>query len=167
MGILRLPGTIAGQLRSFWPIMLVWVAGGCYALLGAVSVAELGAAMPQAGGFYVYAKRAFGAGVGFAVGWADWLNNCAVVAYAAAAAAEYTVALVPGVASRQTSIALAVLFLFCGLHWIGLRLSSGIQKLTSSITAITASAAARRKRRPWAGVTAAVLRVTMALRLAS
>ena len=47
VGILRLPGTIAGQLRSFWPIMLVWVAGGCYALLGAVSVAELGAAMPQ------------------------------------------------------------------------------------------------------------------------
>jgi APA family basic amino acid/polyamine antiporter len=137
VGILRLPGTIAGQLRSFWPIMLVWVAGGCYALLGAVSVAELGAAMPQAGGFYVYAKRAFGAGVGFAVGWADWLNNCAVVAYAAAAAAEYTVALVPGVASRQTSIALAVLFLFCGLHWIGLRLSSGIQKVTSSVTAIT------------------------------
>jgi APA family basic amino acid/polyamine antiporter len=137
VGILRLPGTIAGQLRSFWPIMLVWVAGGCYALLGAVSVAELGAAMPQAGGFHVYAKRAFGAGVGFAVGWADWLNNCAVVAYAAAAAAEYTVALVPGAASRQTSIALAVLFLFCALHWIGLRPSSSIQKLTSSVTAIT------------------------------
>jgi APA family basic amino acid/polyamine antiporter len=137
VGILRLPGTIAGQLPSFWPIMLVWIAGGCYALLGAISVAELGAAMPQAGGFYVYAKRAFGTGVGFAVGWADWLNNCAVVAIAAVAAAEYVIALVPRMALRQTSLALAVLFLFCALHWIGLRLSSGIQKLTSSITAIT------------------------------
>jgi APA family basic amino acid/polyamine antiporter len=137
VGILRLPGTIAGQLPSFWPIMLVWFAGGCYALLGAISVAELGAAMPQAGGFYVYAKRAFGAGVGFAVGWADWLNNCAVVAIAAVAAAEYVIALVPQIALRQTSLALAVLFLFSALHWIGLRLSSGIQKLTSSVTAIT------------------------------
>jgi APA family basic amino acid/polyamine antiporter len=137
VGILRLPGTIAGQLPSFWPIMLVWFAGGGYALLGAISVAELGAAMPQAGGFYVYAKRAFGTGVGFAVGWADWLNNCAVVALAAVAAAEYAIALVPRMASRQTSLALAVLLLFCALHWIGLRLSSGIQKLTSSVTAIT------------------------------
>ncbi|MGA7314762.1 MAG: APC family permease [Silvibacterium sp.] len=137
VGILRLPGTIAGQLQSFSLIMLVWVLGGCYALLGAISVAELGAAMPQAGGFYIYSKRAFGTPVGFAVGWADWLNNCAVVAYAAVAAAEYLVELVPGTESWQTSIALALLVLFCALHWIGLRLSSSIQKLTSSVTAIT------------------------------
>jgi basic amino acid/polyamine antiporter, APA family len=137
VGILRLPGAIAGQLGSFWLIMLVWVAGGCYALLGAISVAELGAAMPQAGGFYVYSKRAFGAPAGFVTGWADWLNNCTVVAYAAVAAGEYIVALVPGLASRQTLIALALLFLFCALHWIGLRPSSLIQKLTSSVTAIT------------------------------
>ena len=137
VGILRLPGTIAGQLGSFSLIMLVWLAGGCYALLGAISVAELGAAMPQAGGFYIYAKRAFGTPVGFAVGWADWLNNCAVVAYAAVAASEYIAALVPNMASWQTSIALALLCLFCALHWTGLRLSSSIQQLTSSITAIT------------------------------
>jgi basic amino acid/polyamine antiporter, APA family len=137
VGILRLPGAIAGELGSFWPIMLVWAAGGCYALLGAISVAELGTAMPQAGGFYIYSKRAFGAPAGFAVGWADWLNNCAVVAYAAVAAAEYFGALVPGIAARQTSVALALLFLFCALHWSGLRLSSSLQKLTSSVTAIT------------------------------
>lgn len=137
VGILRLPGAIAGQLGSFWLIMLVWVAGGCYALLGAISVAELGAAMPQAGGFYVYSKRAFGAPAGFAIGWADWLNNGAVVAYAAVAAGEYVVALVPGLASREALIALVLLFLFCALHWVGLRLSSSVQKLTSSVTAIT------------------------------
>jgi len=137
VGILRLPGAIAGQLGSFWPIMLVWAAGGCYALMGALSVAELGTGMPQAGGFYIYSKRAFGAPAGFAVGWADWLNNCAVVAYAAVAAGEYFGALVPGMAARQTSVALALLFLFCALHWTGLRLSSSLQELTSSVTAIT------------------------------
>jgi len=137
VGILRLPGPIAGQMGSFWSIMMVWALGGCYAMLGAVSVAELGTAMPQAGGFYIYSKRAFGPALGFAVGWADWLNNCAVVAYAAVAAAEYTGALVPGVASQQVLIALAVLLLFSVLQWRGLRLSSSIQKLTSSVTAIT------------------------------
>lgn len=137
VGILRLPATVAGQLRSFWPIMFVWIAGGCYALLGANSVAELGAAMPQAGGFYVYSRRAFGTGVGFAVGWADWLSNCAVIAYASVTAAEYVVALVPALATRQTLIALGLLLLFCSLQAAGLRLSSSIQKITSSITAIT------------------------------
>src|SRR5271170_1537884 len=110
VGILRMPGTIAGQLGSFWPIMLVWAAGGCYAMLGALSIAELGTAMPQAGGFYIYSKRAFGAPAGFAVGWADWLNNCAVVAFAAVAAGEYIVALIPGLASRQAFIAITLLF---------------------------------------------------------
>ncbi len=137
VGILRLPGTIAAQLDSFWPIMLVWIVGGGYALLGAISVAELGPAMPQAGGFYIYSRRAFGPAMGFAVGWADWLNNCAVVAYAAVTAAEYLGMLLPVVAHRQAPIAIALLLLFCGLQWIGLRIGSTVQKLTSSTTAIT------------------------------
>jgi basic amino acid/polyamine antiporter, APA family len=137
VGILRLPGTVAGQLRSFWLIQLAWIAGGCYALLGAISVAELGAAMPQAGGFYIYARRAFGNAAGFAVGWADWLSNCAVIAYASVTAAEYIAALVPSAAAKQTLVALGLLILFCALHAAGLRLSSSVQKLTSSVTAIT------------------------------
>ena len=137
VGILRMPGTIAGQLSNGGLILAVWILGGVYALLGAVSVAELGAAMPQAGGFYVYAKRAFGPGAGFAMGWADWLNNCAVVAYGAVAASEYLGALTGLGIEAQRWIALGLLALFCGLHWFGLRLSSGIQKVTSSVTAIT------------------------------
>ena len=100
VGILRLPGTIAGEMGSFWPIMLMWLIGGAYALLGAISIAELGTAMPQAGGFYVYSRRAFGPAAGFAMGWADWLNNCAVVAFGSVAAAEYLAALFPRLASR-------------------------------------------------------------------
>ena len=68
VGILRLPGTIAGELRSFWLILAIWAAGALYALLGAISLSELGTAMPQAGGFYIYARRAFGPAVGFATG---------------------------------------------------------------------------------------------------
>ena len=140
VGILRLPGEIAGRLGSAQLVMLIWVVGGVYSLLGAISMAEVGAALPQAGGFYVYSRRAFGPGVGFAVGWADWLVNCTSIAYAVVASSEYLAVLVPGLlghAAAQTAIALGLLAMFCGLQWFGLRLSSGIQKLTSSVTAIT------------------------------
>jgi len=137
VGILRLPGMIAGELGNFWLIMAVWVIGGVYAFLGAISLSELGAAMPQAGGFYIYSKRAFGPAAGFAVGWADWLNNCSVVAYGAVAAAEYLSALVPQLAGFERRVAALLIALFCVLHLAGLRLGSRIQQVTSSLTAIT------------------------------
>jgi basic amino acid/polyamine antiporter, APA family len=137
VGILRLPGTIAGEMRGFWPIMLIWLIGGAYALLGAISIAELGTAMPQAGGFYVYSKRAFGPAAGFAMGWADWLNNCAVVAFGSVAAAEYLAALFPRLLHLQTPVALTILLVFCVLQWNSLRISSSVQQVASSITAIT------------------------------
>ncbi len=137
VGILRLPGMIGGELGNFWLIMLVWIIGALYALLGAISLSELGAAMPQAGGFYIYSRRAFGAAAGFAVGWADWLNNCAVVAFGAVAAAEYLAALAPPFAGFERLIAVALIALFCILHLAGLQLGSRIQQVTSSLTAIT------------------------------
>jgi len=137
VGILRLPGTVAAQLGSFWPIVAVWVAGGTYALLGSLSVAELAAMLPQAGGFYVYGKRAFGEMAGFTVGWGDWLNNCATLAYASYASAEFLVLLVPKISSSPRTIALILLAGFTAMHWIGLRISSAAQKLTSASAAIT------------------------------
>lgn len=137
VGILRLPGVIAGEMGSFWPIMLTWLIGGGYALLGAISIAELGTALPQAGGFYVYSRRAFGPAAGFAMGWADWLNNCAVVAFASVAAAEYLASLFPTLLPLQTPVALTLLLAFAALQWNSLRIGSSVQQLTSSITAIT------------------------------
>jgi APA family basic amino acid/polyamine antiporter len=137
VGILRLPGVIAGEMGSFWPILFLWLIGGCYALLGAISIAELGTAMPQAGGFYIYSKRAFGPAAGFAMGWADWLNNCAVVAFGSVAASEYLAALFPQLLHAQTLVALAILFIFGFLQWNSLRVSSSVQQVASSITATT------------------------------
>ncbi len=48
-GILRTPGTVAGLLPSRHAFLLAWVAGGVYALLGVVSLAELGVAGPAVG----------------------------------------------------------------------------------------------------------------------
>ena len=138
VGILRLPGTVAAKLGNYWLILLVWIMGGLYALLGSVSVTELGAMLPQAGGFYVYARRAFGGFAGFAVGWGDWLNNCAVLAYASITASEYLAELFPKarLLRNGTAAALTILMFFTLLQWMGVRSGSRTQKLTSSVTAM-------------------------------
>src|SRR6476660_5785986 len=71
MGILRTPGEIAKQLPTPALFIGIWIVGGVYALLGAISIAELGAMIPRSGGFYVFAQRALGNYAGFIVGWSD------------------------------------------------------------------------------------------------
>ena len=75
-GIFRAPGTIAEQLPSPGLFLLVWVAGGLYALLGAISLAELGTMIPRSGGQYVFSRYALGEYAGFIVGWSDWISSC-------------------------------------------------------------------------------------------
>src|SRR5205823_3338984 len=58
--------------------------GGVVSLLGALSVAELGAAMPHAGGQYVYLTRAYGPASGFLYGWTSGvvINPASIAAIA-------------------------------------------------------------------------------------
>ena len=51
--------------------------------------------LPAAGGYYVYARRAFGETVGFAVGWTDWLTYCAVLGYISIGLGEFPRVLSP------------------------------------------------------------------------
>src|SRR5437763_300339 len=67
--IFIVPSAIALELHASVPSILVWVAGGGVSLLGALSVAELGAAMPKAGGIYVYLREAYGPVWGYLYGW--------------------------------------------------------------------------------------------------
>ena len=131
VGILRLPGEVAAALGDVKLIVLAWVAGGVYALLGAISIGELAAMLPAAGGFYVYSRRAFGAGCGFLVGWSDWLANNAAVAYAALAAAEFLVQLFPGLAGHNQAMALLIVAAFTAVHWLGIRIGSSVQNAIS------------------------------------
>jgi APA family basic amino acid/polyamine antiporter len=50
-------------------VILLWITGGVLSLFGALSLGELGAAMPEAGGLYVYLTRAYGRTMGFLYGW--------------------------------------------------------------------------------------------------
>ena len=121
VGILRLPGTLAAALGDSRLIVLFWVLGGLYVLLGAVAVAELAAMIPTAGGFYVYARRAFGDRGGFVIGWSDWIVNITGLAYLSIAAASFLSALWAPAAAHNQVAALSILSVFTGLHWVGLR----------------------------------------------
>jgi APA family basic amino acid/polyamine antiporter len=72
-GILRTPGPIAGYLGDPWLILGVWVLGGVMAGLSTIVLAEMAAALPQAGGKYVYAREAWGPLMGFVAGWSELL----------------------------------------------------------------------------------------------
>lgn len=130
-GILRLPGTLALALGDSRLVILFWIIGGVYALLGAMAVAELAAMLPEAGGFYVYTRRAFGQGAGFVVGWADWINQTSAISYAALTAAVFLGTLWPATAAAPRVTAVAVIALFTGLHWAGLRISSTLTRIIS------------------------------------
>ncbi len=131
VGILRLPGTLAAALGDSRLIVLFWILGGLYSLLGAVAVAELAAMLPEAGGFYVYARRAFGNGPGFVVGWSDWVNQVASLAYAALTAATFMGTLWPASAANPRALAIGVIGGFAALHWVGLRIGSTLTRIIS------------------------------------
>ncbi len=54
-------------------MLAVWVVGGLLSFFGAVAFAELGAAMPEAGGIYVYLREAYGPLISFLFGWTLFL----------------------------------------------------------------------------------------------
>ncbi|MFQ5591825.1 MAG: APC family permease [Phycisphaerae bacterium] len=68
-GIFGTTGFIARDLGHPVVILLVWILGGGLAFLGALCYCELGAAMPRAGGEYIYIREAYGPLLGFLSGW--------------------------------------------------------------------------------------------------
>jgi APA family basic amino acid/polyamine antiporter len=136
VGILRTPGEVARHLASVWLILGMWLAGGVYALVAAASVTELGTMLPQTGGYFVFARRAFGDAVGFTVGWTDWIGQIAAIAYASIAFGEFAGDLWPGLGGRETFAGVGVILAFALLQWSGIRASSRVQQATSLVKAL-------------------------------
>lgn len=68
-GIFIVPADMARNAGSIGVVMAVWVVGGALTLFGALSYAELGAALPEAGGEYAYLRRAMSPTSGYLFGW--------------------------------------------------------------------------------------------------
>jgi basic amino acid/polyamine antiporter, APA family len=131
VGILSLPGLVAAILGDRRLIIGFWVFGAVYALMGAVAIAELASMIPETGGFRVYARRALGDRIGFAVGWCDWLMAVAALAYVAVAAVAFLGTLWPGAANHPHVAAVALIAGFTGIHSVGLRIGSSLTAIIS------------------------------------
>jgi basic amino acid/polyamine antiporter, APA family len=132
VGILRTPGIVAGHLHGASAILILWLVGGLYTLLGAVCLAELGTMAPRAGGYYVYARRGFGDWAGFGVGWTDWLTYCTVLAYVSIGLAEFSGGLVPALAGWVRTVGIVTLLAMVALQWVGLKVSARFQEWTTA-----------------------------------
>ncbi|MFZ9621740.1 MAG: APC family permease [Prochlorococcaceae cyanobacterium] len=138
-GILRTPGLVAAQLNTPWLVLLAWLVGGVYALLGAVCIAELAASLPRAGGWYVYAEQAFGRRAGWLVGWTDWVAHCIGLAWVATTVGELLADWIPAnsaAAWHSQALALLVLGLFSAVQLLGVRAGGASQELLSLVKAV-------------------------------
>jgi len=70
-GIFRSPAGIAERVPNPIVILTLWAGGGLVSLCGALSFAELAAALPETGGYYVYLREGWGRAVAFLFGWAQ------------------------------------------------------------------------------------------------
>ncbi|HVD59886.1 MAG TPA: APC family permease [Gemmatimonadaceae bacterium] len=135
-GILRTPGSIAAALPNRTLFMSVWVLGGVVTLFGAAIYAELGAMIPRAGGPYTFSHRAFGNGMGFFVGYGDWLNFGLGYAFLILLASEYVGSVIPFLSGHVRAIALTTLCLFAAINWLGIRQAGWTQEITSALKAV-------------------------------
>jgi len=70
-GIFRTPAAIARLVPNPLAIIALWTGGGLLSLCGALSFAELGAMLPNTGGFYAWLREGWGRPVAFMFGWSE------------------------------------------------------------------------------------------------
>ena len=85
-GIFLVPKTMVARVGTPEMVFAVWIFGGLLSLFGALTYAELSAALPEAGGEYVYLREAYGPFWGFMYGWTQtWVAKSASIATLATA----------------------------------------------------------------------------------
>jgi basic amino acid/polyamine antiporter, APA family len=137
MGIFKTPASVAAN--SYNPMMFfaVWIAGGCVALCGALTYAEIGSRLPVAGGYYQIFSYAYHPSIAFAVNCIILISNAASLAGVALIGAEYIIkVLMPNetnVEKFQIAIAIFSILFFYGINLLGLKMSATTQNILGVI----------------------------------
>ncbi|HYH80813.1 MAG TPA: amino acid permease, partial [Longimicrobium sp.] len=126
-GIFRVPATVAAESGSVGAIALVWVLGGVITLCGALTVAELAAAFPRAGGIYVYLREAYGPLAAFLFGWSWFFIRSAASAGTALVFVAYLRTFIPLDDLGQRAAAVALIVLVGAANYRSVRLGAALQ----------------------------------------
>jgi basic amino acid/polyamine antiporter, APA family len=147
IGIFTTTGFIADALPDAGMIISVWVIGGLLTLCGALTYAELGAALPRAGGEYAYLREAYGPLCGFLNGWTYFfVINPGSIAAMAIGVIYYLGSFWPGISlerplirasltgrvfdlSTGELVAIALVVGFSAINYCGVRTGSLVQNL--------------------------------------
>lgn len=134
VGIFFTPGDVAAIVPSPYWVLGMWALGGVLAILGALVLADLGARMPKAGGFYVFLREGFGPKwgplVAFLYGWVNLLiiQSAALAIIALVLVQNLEVLIGKQPMWIETAIAVGAIVTFAGANAVGLRLGSGLQR---------------------------------------
>jgi APA family basic amino acid/polyamine antiporter len=128
--IFIVPATIAMHAQGSALTIIVWVVGGLVSLMGALAIAELGAAMPEAGGQFVYLREAYGPAWGFLYGWGAFMViNTASIAAIAVAFGQYLGYFFSFGAVEVKIVAIASTIILTTLNCFGLKLGAWTQNV--------------------------------------
>jgi basic amino acid/polyamine antiporter, APA family len=121
-GIFKTPSEIAGYLPAEGWMLTVWIVGGIIALCGALTFAEISARYPQAGGFYVFLREAYGELPAFLYGWTMLVVvNTGSLAALSLVFVSYLNILIPISDTFQTIIAISTIALLTIMNVFGVR----------------------------------------------
>ncbi len=138
-GIFLVPASVAHNVPFIGGIALVWIVGGLFSTAGALTLAELGAMMPHAGGPYVYLRAAYGKLPAFLFGWSEFtVNRTGSMATLAAAFARYFIQLVPPPPSVngqvwQAGVAISAIATVTTVNILGTRGGGALQVLGTAL----------------------------------
>lgn len=135
-GIFTTTGLMLARVESGWLVVLCWLLGGLLALCGALSYAELGVLMPEAGGEYAYLREIYGPLPAFMTGWTSFFVGFSAPAAASAVAiAAYLSAgrLLPDNWMAKKGAAISIVLTLTMVHYRGLRVGAWVQNLLTGL----------------------------------
>ncbi len=116
------------EIQSGFVILALWFVGGITALCGALTYAELGAALPRSGGEYNFLSRTYHPSVGFVSGWMSaTIGFAAPTALAAITFGTYLASVFPALSPRW--LAVALIAVLAAAHATNRRASGGTQQI--------------------------------------
>ena len=155
-GVFLVPSTMIRFVGSPRNLFLVWIIAGTLSLFGALTYAELAAALPEAGGEYVFLSEAYSPFWGFLYGWTQfWVGKSGSIATLAAGFYTYLTVFVPILAATVCVIplhigpggslleirygqlvAIGLVLILAGVNYLGVRSGGNVQVFVTAVKMI-------------------------------